>query len=91
LGFVSSPRYGLLKGREIIESFERDHYGFVHARPDVWSKDRGAVRVTIDQRPFWLIPEILEGLRDRTLTVVRVDVGQGSHSGRFRSFLITTE
>jgi len=72
---VCSSRYKLLRGSEVIESFERDYYGFVHAQPEVWSTDRAAVRVVVDQRPFWLIPEILQCLDSKTLKVVRVDVG----------------
>ena len=90
LGFVCSPRYVVSNGSEVIESFARDHYAFVHAKPDVWSKDRAAVRFTIDERAFWLTPEIRERLEGKMLDVIRVDVGQGSHQGRFREFLVAS-
>jgi hypothetical protein len=90
LGFVCSPRYGLSSGSEVVELFIREHYAFVHAKPDVWSKDRGAVRFTIGEKAFWFTPDILERLDGKTLDVIRVDVGQGQHRGRYREFLVAS-
>jgi len=90
LGFVSSPRYAMTRGDEVIESFDREHYAFVHAKPAVWSDDRSALRFTVGERPFWLMPEILRSLEGRTLEVIRVDIGHVRHSGRFREFLVAS-
>ena len=90
LGFVSAPRYGMSRGNEIIESFDREHYAFVHAKPAIWSEDRSALRYSVGERSFWFMPEILQGLEGKTLEVIRVDVGHGRHSGRFREFLVAS-
>jgi hypothetical protein len=90
LGFVCSPRYGTFNGTEVVESFTREHYTFVHAKPEIWSIDRAAIRFTIGEKGFWLAPETLERLRGNTLDVTRVDVGQGQHKERFREFLVVS-
>lgn len=90
LGFVCVPRYGMSRGSEILESFEREHYVFVHAKPDVWSGDRDASRFIIGDRAFWFTPDILAHLAGKTLEAIRVDVGQGQHMGRLREFLVAS-
>jgi hypothetical protein len=90
LGFVCFPRYGMSRGSEILEAFDREHYAFVHAPAAVWSDDRSGFRIAVDGKPFWLTPEILHGLEGKKLEVIRVNVGQGKYAGRFREFLVAS-
>ena len=88
LGFVCVPRYGTSRGSEVVEAFSRQHYVFVHAKPEVWSGARSAIRLAIGERAFWLTADVLQSLEGKTLEVVRADVGQGLQSGRFREFQV---
>lgn len=90
-GFVSSPRFGVFRGSQLIEEFIGDHFSFSFAPPQDWRDSRGATALLIGGRPFWIMADTLSKLSDMTLRVVEVDVAVGDSALSIRRFLIPSE
>jgi hypothetical protein len=88
-GFVCSPRYGVYRGADLVEEFGGAHYSFVYAAPVDWASERSATPLVIGDREFWFTSETLDGLRGKTLAVVRSDVGK--KQSVVREFLVALD
>jgi hypothetical protein len=87
-GFVSSPRFGVCRGSQLIEEFVGDHFSFTFAPPHDWLDSRGATAFLIGGRPFWISADTLSKLSGMTLRVVEIDVAVGDSAVSMRKFLI---
>ena len=89
-GFTCSPRYQVSRGNEILESYEGEHYNFVQAPPENWQTERSAQRLLINNRGYWITPDLLKNLTGKSLKVIEVMVGRGKEAGKVRKFLVAT-
>lgn len=72
-GFSCSPRFGVYKGKELVEEFVGEHFRIVQASLEAWLSHE-ASQVVVAARPFWILPKDLESLRGKTLSKVYFDV-----------------
>jgi hypothetical protein len=86
-GFRCSPRYGVFKGDDLEEEFEGEHYSIIHASSEAWLSLH-AIQVVIATRAFWISPETLDKLRDKTLTVIEINASRKKHETKIRKFVV---
>ena len=86
-GFSCSPRYAVFKSDDIVEEFPDEHYSIVHTSSEAWLSVH-AVQVFIAARAFWIMPDTLDKLRGKTLTVIETNVSPKKYASKMRSFLV---
>jgi hypothetical protein len=89
-GIFRTLRYEAHKDGELSEQFDEEHYSIGFDSPESWVSVRFGIQVTIAGREFWLSPDTLETLRDKTLTMIQREVGRGRYAGKLRDFLVAT-
>lgn len=71
-GIVREFRFEVYnKNGKLTDSYDEEHYAIAFNTPEGWATIQSAVRARIASREFWLPPDTLESLRDKTLSLIQ--------------------